>query len=91
MYISDNMIGAKEDFEIINKIKKEVLRTKWEEGKKIQIHSKPKKEERIVVKRRVQKKLFGLFSVEVEEVAEVDVKKSEIIKVEKPWWSFLVW
>jgi hypothetical protein len=28
MYISDNMIGAKEDFEIINKIKKEVLRTK---------------------------------------------------------------
>jgi hypothetical protein len=48
------------------------------------------KNESYIVKAMLPKKLLGLIPVEMDVMSEIDVESGEIIKEEKPWWSFLL-
>lgn len=43
-----------------------------------------------IVQARLPKKLLGLIPVEMDVKSEIDAESGEIIKEEKPWWSFLL-
>jgi hypothetical protein len=43
-----------------------------------------------VIQSKQKKKLLWMFEVEVETKAEVNAQNGQIIKEEKPWWSFLL-
>ena len=46
--------------------------------------------DRVKAKRVVKKKLFWIFSVDVEEEAEINLQ-GEIENVKKPWWDIFAW
>ncbi len=44
-----------------------------------------------MVKGEKEVKIFGLFKIKMAVSSEVSAETGEVVKIQKPWWSFLVW